>query len=141
MIERLRKTLQEASDLIKEQAGSLGENARERTYQLMEDWLEIFPQLEIYGLEITSFALSMGISPALNVELRGAHQDFPPERLDQILEECRSNTALSSIFSTVKTTYKLHRRIYANLHNPLLVKVRIQIPPEIKVYIGEPIVE
>jgi len=42
MIDRLKKAFQEASDAIKEQAGSLGENAKERGYQLIEEWLQIF---------------------------------------------------------------------------------------------------
>ncbi len=141
MIDKIKKALQEATDLIKVQANSLGEGAKEKSYQLIEEWLKIFPQLEIHGLEITSFALSVVISPALEVELKGDHENFTQERLEQILAENRGKTALLSVFNTIKTTYSLHRRIYATLQEPLIVKIKIRLSPEIKVYIGKPLIE
>ena len=140
MIDKIKKTLQDAGDIIKEQAASLGEGAKERSNQLIEDWLKIFPKLEIYGLEITSFALSVTLSPALEVELIGKHEDFTQERLQTIISE-NKNAALLSVFNTIKTTYNLHRRTYALVKDPLIVKIKIRISPEIKVYIGQPLIE
>jgi hypothetical protein len=141
MIDKIKKTLQDAGDVLKEQASNLGENAREKSYQLIEDWLQVFPKLEIYGLEITSFSLGVAISPSLEVELKGSHKDFTKERIQKILNENKNNPMMGSVMNTIKTTYSLHRRIYATLKDPLIVKVKIRISPEIKVFLGEPIIQ
>lgn len=141
MIDKLKQTFRDASDMLKDQATNLGEGAKERTYKLIEEWLQIFPKLEIYGLEITSFALSAAISPALEVELIGKHEDFGQERLNEILKEQGKNAAMFSVFNTIKMTYNLHKKVYASLKDPLIVKIRLRLSPEIKVYIGKPIIE
>ncbi|MCB9264710.1 MAG: hypothetical protein H6558_06785 [Lewinellaceae bacterium] len=141
MIDKFKKAIQDASETLREQAANLGEGAKEKTYQLIEEWLQVFPKLEIYGLEMTSFSLAVALSPALEVELKGAHEKFPKERLDEIIQENRRNAALVSVFTTIRTTYNLHRRTYANLNDPLIVKIRIRLSPEIKVYIGKPVIE
>ncbi len=141
MIDKLKKTFQEASELLKQQASALGEGAKEKSYQLIEEWLQIFPRLEVYGLEMTSFALSVAISPALEVEFKGRHEDFPADRINEILTENRRSPALLSVFNTIKTTYGLHRRVYGSLNDPLIVKIKIKISPEIKVYLGQPLIE
>jgi len=141
MIDKVKQAIKEASEALREQAANLGEGAKEKSFQLIEEWLQVFPKLEIAGLHITSFALSVALSPALEVELKGSHKQFPPERLSELMKEHKSNAALVSVFQTIKTTYNLHRRTYADLNDPLVVKVRIRLSPEIKVYIGKPIIE
>ncbi len=141
MIDKIVKTIQDAGESIREQAGNLGTGAKEKTYQLIDDWLKVFPQLEIYGLKVESFALGVALSPSLEVDLKGSHKDFTLERLDEILAKPDSNGALRTVISTIKTTYGLHRRIYADLREPLIVKVRIKLSPEVKVFIGEPLIQ
>ncbi len=141
MIDKIVKTIQDAGESIREQAGNLGTGAKEKTYQLIDDWLKVFPQLEIYGLKVESFALGVALSPSLEVDLKGSHKDFTLERLDEILAKPDSNGALRTVISTIKTTYGLHRRIYADLREPLIVKVRIKLSPEGKVFIGEPLIQ
>ena len=141
MIDKIKKTLQDVTEAVKEQASTIGEGAKEKTYQVIEDWLKIFPKLEIYGLEMTSMALSVAISPALEAELMGEHKNFPIERLDQILEKEGKNPAMFSVFNTIKSTYNLHRKTYASLKDPLIVKIKIRISPEIKVFLGKPVIE
>lgn len=136
MIDKIKQTIKDMTDAIQEQATSLGENAKEKGYQIIDDWLQIFPKLELYKLNITSFSLGMGISPSLDVELVGKHEDFSKERLQQILAEVRSNTALSLVFNTINTTYSLHRKTYAVLRDPLIVRIRIKLAPEVRVTIG-----
>ncbi len=141
MFDQIKKALSDVTEAIQQQAGTLGENAKEKGYKIIEDWLQIFPKLEVYGLKITSFSLSVAISPALDVELRGRHADFPKERLQEIIHENRNNPSLTMVFSTINTTYNLHRKIYATLDDPLIVRIRIKISPEIRVTIGMPIVQ
>lgn len=141
MIDRFKQAINDATETLRQQAAQFGEGAKEKSFQLIEEWLTVFPKLEIYGLEIRSFALSVAISPALEVELVGHHEDFRPERLDEIIKETRKNAALVSVFTTIRTTYNLHRRTYANLNDPLVVKIRVRLSPEIKVYLGKPLIE
>lgn len=141
MIDKIKKALQDASDVVKEQTNSLSEGAKEKTYQLIDEWLQIFPKLEIYGLEITSFGLSVAFSPALEVELVGDHKKFSQERIQEILQENKNSAALTSVFTTIKTAYTLHRKTYANLRDPLIIKIKVKITPEINVIIGEPLIQ
>ncbi|MEQ8706135.1 MAG: hypothetical protein RIC19_19545 [Phaeodactylibacter sp.] len=141
MIDKVKQAINEASEALREQAAQFGEGAKEKSFQLIEEWLTVFPKLEIYGLQIQSFALSVALSPALEVELVGQHKDFRPERLDKIIQENRKNAALVSVFTAIRTTYNLHRRTLANLNDPLVVKIRVRLSPEIKVYLGKPLIE
>lgn len=141
MFDRILRSLQDATDAIMDQASSIGEDAKEKGYKLIEDWLKVFPKIESYGLEITSIALGVALSPSLEVEMKGLHDQFPTDRLQRILDENKGSTAITSVFSTIKTTYALHRKTQAVLRDPLIVKVRIKLSPEIKVFIGEPIIQ
>lgn len=141
MLDKLMRTLQEAGDMLRDQASSISEGAKDKGYQIIDDWLQIFPKLEIYGLEITSFALSVAISPSLEVEMRSKHATFPQERLERIIEENRKSTLIASVFTTIKTTYALHRKTYGSLRDPLIVKIKIRLSPEIKVILGQPALE
>jgi len=82
MIDQFKNMIMDASDLIREQINTVGNNAKDKGYQLIEEWLNIIPVLEEEGLEMTSFALSMALSPALDVEFIGKNADFPIERLE-----------------------------------------------------------
>lgn len=136
MIERLRKTLQDASDVV----GNLGANAKEKGYELIEEWLKSIPTLCESGLEVTSFALGVALSPSLELELCGKHEDFPIERIQELLNQNKSNPVITSVFTTVRSTYKLHARIEAPLRDPLIIKIKVKFPPEINVFLGEPII-
>ena len=140
MIDKILKSLQEAGDALREQAGKFGDSAKEKSYELIEEWVSAFPRLESYGLTIRSFSLGVALSPSLEVEFVGRHQDFPPEFIQQILDENKGNPVISSIFNTVKTTYRLHRKIKLEFRDPLIVKIKVGISPEIKVFIGDPLI-
>ena len=141
MIEKIWKSIQEASSTLLAQADELGKGAREKAYALIEEWLAVFPRLEAAGLELTSFSLGLAISPSLEVEFRGQHEDFTEEKLERLLQEHLTSTALTSVFKTIRTAYKLHQRMGSALRDPLILKIKIRISPEIKVFLGEPIIQ
>jgi hypothetical protein len=141
MIDKLMRTLQELGEGVRQQAGQLSAGAKEKTSQVIEDWLQIFPKLEAIGLKVYSFGLGVAISPSLEVELTGQHADFSADKLSALLDEYREQTAMRTVLSTVQTTYRLHQRVGAELREPLIVKVRIKLSPEVKVFIGEPIIQ
>lgn len=140
MIDKLFQKLQEATDAMRDQASTMGEGAKEKTNQIIEDWLQVFPKLEIYGLEVTSFALTVAIIPSIEVELRGSHAQFTPERLEELMQANKKATSLYTVLAAIKTAYGMHRRMYASLREPLVVKIRVKLSPEIQVFLGEPTV-
>lgn len=141
MIDKLKNTFQLAGTAIKEQAGRLGESAKEKSYQLIEDWVKIFPTLQQEQLRVNSMGLTVAISPALTVELIGQHEDFTREKITEILERHKSNTAIASVFNAIKSAYNLHSKIGAELREPLIVRIQVKITPEIDVFIGEPLIQ
>jgi hypothetical protein len=95
--------------------------------------------LEAYGLQVMSFGLCMGISPALDVELRGKAKAFTPESIDKIIEDCKGNNALITVFKTIKMTYEWHRKTGTEgKFDAILIKLSVKITPEVKVYLGTP---
>ena len=140
MIDKFKKSLQQATETIREQAGAIGDSALERTYQLFDQWAEIFPTLEAYGLHIRSFGISAALNPSMEVVLEGKAADFSRERVNEILEECKGSTILSSVFRTMKTTIDIRNKAQAPDFEAIFLKVMVKIPPEIKVVFGEPII-
>ncbi|RMG76558.1 MAG: hypothetical protein D6714_21170 [Bacteroidetes bacterium] len=138
MIDKLKNTLQQAGSLLKEQAGNIGDSAKEKVWQLIEEWVRIIPKLEECGLSVTSFGSSISISPTLEVEMVGKHADFTKEKLYALLDKNKTNTPLRLVFNTLKTTYNLHKESGGTLKEPLILKIRVGLSPEIRVFFGEP---
>lgn len=90
---------------------------------------------------INSLSLGVSLNPILEVELIGSHPDFSTERVDKILQENKGNAAMTTVFTTIKTTYNFHRRTLADLREPLIVKIRVKLSPEVRVFIGEPLIQ
>ncbi|MFK8165265.1 MAG: hypothetical protein AB8H12_22655 [Lewinella sp.] len=130
-------TLKGVNDL----ADTVSEGAKEKTLNVIEDWLEIFPQLAEYGLEITSFSMGLAISPSLNVELLGSHENWSDEAIAKRLEDHKGETAITMVLSTIRTAYRLQRQTKAPLKDPLILKITVKITPEVRVVLGLPFVE
>ncbi len=141
MIDKIWRSIQDASGTLLQQADQLGKGARERAEELIEDWVAIFPLLEKEGLTISSFAMGLSINPSLEVEFAGKHEDFTFQRLDYLAHKYRTNTLVISVLKTIRTAYRLHERMSSPLHEPLIVQIKIRLSPEVKVYLGKPIVE
>ena len=141
LTDAVKEKTHELTDAVKEKTTELTDAVKEKTNQLFDDWLKIFPDLENYGLKVMSFGFCMGISPALDVELRGSAADFASERLEVILQEVKGNRALSTVFKAIKTTYNLHAKTGSNYHHfdVILIKLSIKITPEVMVYLGQPL--
>ena len=77
----LEEILDSARKAVAGLATTVGEGTKEKTNKLIEDWLDIFPTLATYGLEITSFSMALALSPSLNVELLGQHSDWNEEAI------------------------------------------------------------
>ncbi|MEM8525970.1 MAG: hypothetical protein AAGG68_15130 [Bacteroidota bacterium] len=141
MIDQFKNVIKDASDLVRQQMNAVGNNAKDKAYQLIDEWLNIIPILEEEGLAMTSFALSVALSPALDVEFIGKNADFPAERLEILKQKYKGKVPLQLVFTTIKTTYRMHRKINAPLKDPLVLKIRARLTPEVKVYVGKPVIE
>jgi ParB-like chromosome segregation protein Spo0J len=134
------ESAQGAGTFLKQKAAGVSQAALERTISAIEKWLEEFPKIEGYGLQVTNFAFVMGLSPALEVELSSSHVNFPPEKLAEILAAHKSGSLTGMVFSAIKTAYRLHAKIAQTLEEPLIVKIRLSLSPEISVFVGKPFV-
>lgn len=123
---------------MKDQLTGLSESAKEKTYAVIEDWMKIFPDLQEYGLVITSFGMELSLNPALEVELKGKVSDFTDEKIEKILEENKGNRSLTSVISTIKTTLGLYKKAGDLPAKPLFVKLNIGVPPRVQVFLGAP---
>ncbi len=122
-------------------AESVGEGTRDKTMAVIENWLTIFPQLAVYGLEITSFSMALAISPSLNVELLGRHADWRMDALKERMSFHKGEAALQTVFTAIRTTYQLQAKTQAPLRDPLILKIIIRINPEVRVVLGQPVLE
>ena len=127
-----------AGEKLREKAASAGAAAVDGTVGAIEKWLEEFPKIESYNLKVSNFAFIMSITPSLEVELHGRHADFPPERLSEILAENKSGSLTGMVFGAIKTAYRLHSKVARSVEDPLIVKMRLSLSPEISVFIGRP---
>ena len=133
----LIETARNAGSAIREKATEVGQNAVDGTIAAIEKWLEEFPRIESYGLKISSFSFIMRLSPSLDVEMRGKHASFSRERLDEIIAENKSTSLTGMVFSAIRTAYRLHGKIASKPQDPIIVKIRLSLSPEISVFIGE----
>ncbi len=127
------------TDSVKEHATHIVDAVKDKTHGLIEDWLEIFPNLEGRGLKITAFGIRMGLNLGLECELSGAAKNFTIEKIDSILEEVKGNSALTTVFKAIKNTYALHKKTGTEQKfNKIFLKITVQLIPEVVVYLGEP---
>ena len=137
--DKTKETANSIVETIKEKTSNMSDAIKEKTFNYIDDWLKIFPNLETYGLNITSFGISMSISPILEVELCGEAEDFSVEKLDIILNEVKENNALTTVFKTVRMTYAWQKRTGSECYfDKIFLKLSIGISPQVMVYLGEP---
>jgi len=137
MIDKVKKTILQAGDLLKEQAGNLSGSALERLIDIFEDWAEVFPQLVEYGFSMLNFSLSVGLSPGMTIFLRGKMADFGEERIKELLAENAGNKTMLSVLKTIQTSDSLYQKTTLEPCEDIYLKIVIGIPPEIKVTYGE----
>lgn len=141
MIGKFKEAVQQAGGVIKEQALSLGDAAKAKGSSIVNEWISNIPGMEKHGLKVTYFSLGVSISPVLEVELQGNPEDFSIDKITSIINEVKGNTPLTLVFNSVKTTAQLYQRAELLPIDPLTVRIRVRISPEIKVSYGIPICE
>lgn len=141
MFDKFKQTITHAGDVLKEQATSIGEAAREKGNQIIDTWISVLPKLEAYGFKTTYFAFAVSINPTLEIELQSNAAAFPMGRIQAILEENKGSSPVNLVFNAIKSTLLLHQRARIDLIDPLTVKIKVRLSPEIRVSLGNPIIE
>ncbi len=149
MLKNILKTLQETGDIVVEKASELNdaakekfqeakEQTRDKVLSIIEEWVELLPKLMALGFEMTSFGISMSLSPCMLAELKGKTDDFSEERIKELLETHKEDKSLKLFLNVIKTTLVLHKKTNAGMKDDLIVRVEVKLSPEIKVFIGQP---
>ena len=149
MLKNILKTLQETGDIVVEKASELNdavkekfqeakEQTRDKVLSIIEEWVELLPKLMALGFEMTSFGISMSLSPCMLAELKGKTDDFSEERIKELLEIHKEDKSLKLFLNVIKTTFVLHKKTNAGMKDDLIVRVEVKLSPEIKVFIGQP---
>lgn len=136
MINKLKQSISIAGGLIREQANALGDAAKQKGYSIINDWISILPKMESYGLNTTFFSLSVSLNPTLDVELTGEAVKFNKEYLEQLIEENKTSTPISLVLNSIKTTYQLHQQTGFETLNPLMIRIKVRLSPEVRVSYG-----
>ena len=140
MIDKFKKSLSQASDALKDQMGNLGDSAKEKTFSMFEQYAEIFPKLQEYGMEMKTFGISVSISPAMEVVLKGKSKDFEVDRVDELIKTHKGETIITSVFRTMKTSIEIYEKSGGPQFEHIYLKIAVKISPEVKVVLGEPMI-
>ncbi|MEY3050307.1 MAG: hypothetical protein RLY31_92 [Bacteroidota bacterium] len=138
--DRVVETLEQWGETLKEQAGQVGAQVKDSGYRLLEGWVLAIPKLEAYGLKTTFFSAGFSVNPTLELEFQAAAAAFPLGRVDAVLAENKDRTPVHLVFTAVKAALLLKERARTAALDPLVVRVRVRLSPEIKVSFGAPVV-
>ena len=140
IFEQLRSAVDKLSDEIKNQAGNIGDSAKEKSMQMIDEWLKVFPKLQSYGMDMSSFGVHLAISPGLDVEMVADRKDFEPEKVRRLLEENKEVKWLAFVLRTVIMAFEMDNKLERKEpYDKVVLKMKVKIPPEVKVILGEPL--
>ncbi len=149
MFKSLLKTLQDTGDLVINKASEMNDtahekmheakqNMREKVLSIIDEWVELLPKLMALGFEMTSFGISMSLSPCMLAELKGNTSSFSEEKIAELLELNKDEKSVTFFLNVLKTTLLLHKKTNASMKEDLIVRLEVKLSPEIKVFIGRP---
>ena len=137
MFDKIKQSINNAGDSLKEQAANIGEAAKEKWMGIIDSWISTLPKLEAYGFDTTYFCVSMSLSPTLEIELQSSSEAFPLGRVEAILAENPGSSPTNIVFNAVKTAIKLHDKARTGQLDPLTVRINIRLSPEVRVSFGQ----
>ncbi len=139
MKDSLKKTYTQLAEAIADTLTNIKDSAREKGQAFIDDWLQVFPELEAMGLQVTSFGVVLALGPSLEVEMTGPSSAFTDERIEALLKEHELNQYVTLVLKTIRTTRQMHKKLgKGEIYDDLLVKVRVKVPPEVRVCLGPP---
>ncbi len=138
-MDQLKNKVLESINKLKEQVNQIGENTKEKSIELVENWVQTIPILESEGLELKSFTAGLSISPSAQFELIGKSDDYTLKHIDSLLQKYKGKTILSAIFNTMRLSRRLYDKLERPILEPLVLRINARISPEIQVQFGLPI--
>jgi len=123
---------------VKEVLADIGDSAKEKSSAFIDSWLEVFPEFEAMGLQITNFGVAMSLVPSMEVELAGPAGLFDDGKLEVLREEYKDNSKVSLVLRAIKSTKLIYQKMGKYNSDEIFIKIRVKIPPEIGVYFGRP---
>ena len=137
MLKGVKDGINSAWDTLVEKANFIKKGSN----KMIDSWLDVLPRIASYGFEIKSLAMNYSINPSMEVELLGVYEDFSIERINEIMKENKNRPAVISVFQALKTTISLQKRLNETPKEEIIIEVRVSISPEIKVFLGVPLIE
>jgi hypothetical protein len=138
MVDKILNLLDDAKNNIKNQAENISASAKNQYEKMVEDWIQIIPQIEESGLQLYNFSFSASLNPSIDAEFRGKCVDFPLEKWEELISLNEKNKSLALVYNTLKSTFKMYHKIKPEMPEDFYLRLRIKLSPEIRVYIGEP---
>lgn len=138
MVDKILNLLDDAKNNIKNQAENISASAKNQYEKMVEDWIQIIPQIEESGLQLYSFSFSASLNPSIDAEFRGKCEFFPLEKWEELISLNEKNKSLTLVYNTLKSTFKMYHKIKPEMPEDFYLRLRIKLSPEIRVYIGEP---
>lgn len=137
MFDKIINLIDEAKSNIKQQADNISAGARQQYEKMVDDWIQIIPEIEGSGLTLYSFSLGASLNPSIDAEFKGKCIDFPISKWDELIALNEKNKSLSLVFNTLKTTFKMYGKIKNEMPEEFYLRIRIRISPEVRVFLGE----
>ena len=138
MKQELQKAFSQITSTLRETMTDLSDSAKEKTISIIESWLDVFPELESMGLEITSFGVTLALSPSLEVELSGPAGLFDQGRLESYREKYANSIHVNTVLRTIHTSKQLYHKLGKKNTDEIFLKIKVKIPPEVGVFFGRP---
>lgn len=138
MKHEIQKAFSQITATLRETMTDLGDSAKEKTIAIIESWLEVFPELESMGLEITSFGVNLALSPSLEVELSGPAGLFDHGRLEEYRKRYEGQSHVSTVLRAILTTKQMYHKLGKKSSDEIFLKIKVKVPPEVGVYFGRP---
>ncbi len=138
MKQELQKAFSQITNTLKETITDISDSAKEKTISIIETWLDVFPELESMGLEITSFGVNLAISPSLEVELSGPAGLFDHGRLEGYREKYKENIHVTTVLRAILTSKQMYHKLGKKNTDEIFLKIKVKVPPEVGVYFGKP---
>ena len=140
IFDQIKSSIDKLGENLKDQAGSLSESAKEKSMQMIDEWLRVIPRLQTYGMDISSFSVNLAISPGLDIEMFAAREDFQPAKVRRLLEENKEVKWLAFVLKTAVMAFEMNEKLERKEpYDKVILKIKVKVPPEVRVVLGEPI--
>jgi hypothetical protein len=138
MKNEIQKAVSQIASTLKETLSDLGDSAKEKSLSVIDNWLDVFPELESMGLVITSFGVSLAISPGLEVELSGPAGLFDHGKLQEYRQKYEKDLQVSTVLRAIQTTKQMYHKLGKKTSDEIYLKIKVKVPPEVGVFFGKP---